>query len=338
MVLYDNNPPLVIAEAGVNHNGSLDIAFAMVDAAASAGADYIKFQTFKTENLVTPSAFSATYQAKNCNASSQLEMLRSLELSEEDFIKIKKHCKLKNIGFLSTPFDLESLLFLKKLGMDFIKVPSGEITDLPFLRAIAETRTPVIVSTGMSEVSEISDALKVFENKGYGKSDIILLHCNTQYPTPYEDVNLRAMISLRETFGYLTGYSDHTNGIEVPVAATALGAMVIEKHFTLNREMNGPDHAASLSPDELRQMVKSIKNTFIALGSSQKRVSLSESENIPAARKSIVAARNISKGEVLTADNLTCKRPGTGLSPMLWDDVIGSVAVKDYEKNDLIEF
>lgn len=328
--------PVIIAEAGVNHNGSLEMALEMVDAASLAGADYIKFQTFKAENLVTAAGRAADYQKNNCNAGSQLDMLRSLELTFDDFIRIKSYCESKGIGFLSTPFDLEGIDFLASLGLDFMKVPSGEITDLPYLRRIAATRLPVVMSSGMSTVGDIEAALEVFFSRGYGRHDITLLHCNTEYPTPMHDVNLLAMVSLRNTFGIPTGYSDHTPGIEVPVAATALGAAVIEKHFTLSRSLPGPDHVASLEPDELSRMVKEIRNVASALGSPLKRVSPSERKNMPAARKSIVAATDIKEGEAFTEKNLTVKRPGDGISPMLWDKIIGRKATRDFSKDSQI--
>lgn len=328
--------PIIIAEAGVNHNGSLKLALEMVDAAAQAGADYIKFQTFKAENLVTSDGVTATYQKNNCNADSQLEMLRSLELTFDDFIRIKSYCEGKGIGFVSTPFDLESIDFLASLGMDFMKIPSGEITNLPYLRRIAATRLPVVMSSGMSTVSDIEAALEVFYTQGYEQSDITLLHCNTEYPTPFKDVNLIAMVSLRNTFGIRTGYSDHTPGIEVPVAATALGAAVIEKHFTLSRSMPGPDHVASLEPEELSRMVKEIRNVASALGSPLKRISESERKNMAVARKSIVAATDIKEGEVFTEENLTAKRPGDGISPMFWDKIIGRKAIRDFSKDSQI--
>lgn len=320
----------------MNHNGSLELALEMVDAAAQAGADYIKFQTFKAENLVTSAGTTAAYQKNNCNADSQLEMLRSLELTFDDFIRIKSYCEDKGIGFVSTPFDLESIDFLASLGMDFMKIPSGEITNLPYLRRIAATRMPVVMSSGMSTIGDIEAALEVFYSQGYGQSDITLLHCNTEYPTPFRDVNLIAMVSLRNTFGIRTGYSDHTPGIEVPVAATALGAAVIEKHFTLNRSLPGPDHVASLEPEELSRMVKEIRNVAVSLGSPLKQISDSERKNMAVARKSIVAATDIKEGDIFTEENLTVKRPGDGISPMLWDKIIGRKAVRDFSKDSPI--
>ncbi len=329
--------PIIIAEAGVNHNGSLERAFRMVDAAAQCGVDYIKFQTFKAESLVTASANSAEYQKANCGAPSQLEMLRSLELSYQDFRTLADYAEEKGIGFLSTPFDLEGIYFLSTLGMDFMKIPSGEITNLPYLRAIARTGMPVIISTGMSTVEDIGRTLEVFRREGYGSDRITLLHCNTEYPTPMSDVNLRAMLTMRDLFKVPTGFSDHTVGIEVPVAAAALGATVIEKHFTLSRTLPGPDHVASLEPEELSEMVRSIRNVSEALGSGVKEVTPSERKNIGVARKSIVASRDIAEGEVFSEENLTCKRPGTGISPMNWDEVIGRVAKHSYEKDQQIE-
>lgn len=328
--------PIIIAEAGVNHNGIFDNALQMVEAAKQAGADYIKFQTFKADCLVTPAGETAEYQKNNCNADSQLEMLRSLELSFDDFETIAMYCKELEIGFLSTPFDKESIEFLASLGVDFMKIPSGEITNLPYLRAIAATGIPAIISTGMSTTDDIAKALDVFFKAGYSSDKLTLLHCNTEYPTPLADVNLKAMVSMRDMFRVPTGYSDHTAGIEVSVAATALGAAVIEKHFTLSRTLSGPDHAASLEPDELAKMIKAIRNVSIALGSSEKHVTDSERKNQIIARKSIVAARDIRSGEIFNEENLTTKRPATGLSPMLWDEVVGTKATKDFPKDSLI--
>lgn len=329
--------PIIIAEAGVNHNGSLKTALQMVDAAALAGADFVKFQTFKTDSLVTASVKTAEYQKANCNADTQRDMLRKLELPYSDFSILADHCREKGIGFLSTPFDKESIDFLSTLGMKYMKVPSGEITNLPYLRNIASTQTPVIISTGMSTLADVENALQVFYDAGYSRSDITLLHCTTQYPTPFSDVNLRAMLTLREAFGIATGYSDHTRGIEIPIAATALGATVIEKHFTLDTSMPGPDHAASLNPDELEEMVRRISHVSMALGSAVKRVTPSERKNMEAARKSIVAATDIKEGEFFTEDNLTVKRPGTGISPMRWDEIIGKASTRFYKADDLIQ-
>lgn len=327
----------IIAEAGVNHNGSFNNALKMVDAAAEAGADYIKFQTFKTENLVTSSCRAADYQKINVGAESQADMLRKLELSHDEFRKINDYCKKKGVGFLSTPFDDDSIDFIASLNPDYIKVPSGEITNLPYLRRIAETEIPVIISTGMCELEDIKKALSVFEGRYYIPNKIILLHCTTEYPAPLKDVNLLAMQTLREKFGVPTGYSDHTRGIAIPVAAAALGAMVVEKHFTLSREMEGPDHAASLEPEELQQMVQSIREVEEALGVPIKKVTESERKNIIAARRSIVAARRIPCGKIIEKEDLAAKRPATGISPMLWDDVISSVAKRDFDFDEQIE-
>lgn len=328
---------LIIAEAGVNHNGSLDLAMQLVDVAANAGADYVKFQTFKSENLVTSNARKAVYQQENLPETddSQLQMLKALELSEADHLALKEYCRSKGIGFLSTAFDLESIDFLHELGMDLWKIPSGEITNYPFLRKIASFNGRVVVSTGMSDETDIQNALIALSENGQNLSKVSLLHCITQYPTPMQDVNLKAMLSLKK-FTDSVGYSDHTNGIEVAVAAVALGAEVIEKHFTLSRSLPGPDHKASLEPDELASMIQSIRNIEKALGDGVKRVSVSESGNKEVARKSIVAARYIKKGEVLSEENITTKRPGNGISPMLWNSVCGSRAVRDFVKDELI--
>lgn len=328
--------PIIIAEAGVNHNGNLQRALTMVDAAKAAGADYIKFQTFKAERLVTSFGKTAQYQKANCDADSQIDMLRQLELSYDSFRILSDYCREKEIGFLSTPFDKESIEFLLSLDMDFMKVPSGEITDLPYLRHIAATKIPVIISTGMSSLDDIRNAVSVFYKEGYNAGTMTLLHCNTEYPTPMKDVNLKAMVTMREIFGMPVGYSDHTKGIEIPVAATALGATVIEKHFTLSRQLPGPDHVASLEPDELSAMVSAIRNVSTALGSGEKCITKSERKNIPVARKSIVAARDITAGEIFTEENITVKRPGTGLSPMMWDEVIGTTASRNFPADSLI--
>lgn len=333
------NRTLIIAEAGVNHNGSLQRAFEMVDAAANCGVDYVKFQTFKAELLVNRYAPTAQYQKANLkeNATdSQLDMLRKLELSFNDFIELAEYCRRKGVGFLSTPFDFESIRFLASMKLDYMKVPSGEITNLPYLRMIAQTGIPVIMSTGMSTIDEIEAAVSVLKTNGLADKDITLLHCNTEYPTPFGHVNLLAMDAIKQATGLAVGYSDHTLGIEVPVAAVALGATVIEKHFTLDRSLPGPDHAASLTPDELKQMVSSIRNIEEAMGKHEKFVTDSERKNITVARKSIVASCYIKKGELFTAENITVKRPGNGLSPMLWDSVIGTVATRDFETDQLI--
>lgn len=329
---------IIIAEAGVNHNGSMDLSRQLIDKAVEAGVDYIKFQTFKAETLVNRSARQADYQTKNIGRSeSQLEMLRRLELSFPDFVTLNEYCSEKSIKFMSTPFDPESIEFLASLGMDYMKIPSGEITNLPYLRKIAMTGIPVIMSTGMSGLGMIEDAINVFYGNGLSTDNITLLHCNTEYPTPMVDVNLRAIETLRSAFGTKVGYSDHTKGIEVPIAAVAMGASVIEKHFTLDRTLPGPDHIASLDPHELKAMVEAIRNIELAMGSSVKKVSSSEERNITVARKSIVASRDISQGEMLTEDNLTVKRPGSGISPMRWDEVIGQTAKRDFKEDELIE-
>lgn len=333
------NHTVIIAEAGVNHNGRLDLALRLVAEAAAAGADYVKFQTFKAENLVAASAEKADYQKANApeTGRTQLEMLRTLQLTDDDFRAVAEECRRRGIGFLSSPFDLESIAFLDSFNMDYWKIPSGEITNLPFLREIGNRGGKVILSTGMSTPQEIEAAVSVLEQAGTSRDKIALLHCNTQYPTPMEDVNLRAMRALDSASCGGVGYSDHTTGIEVPIAAVALGASVIEKHFTLDKTMAGPDHRASLDPQELKAMVSAIRNIEKALGDGQKRVSESERPNMAVARKSIVASRKIKKGERLTADNMTVKRPGTGISPMRWDEVCGSMAVRDFEPDSLIE-
>ena len=326
----------VIAEAGVNHNGSLVLAKRMADVVKASGADYIKFQTFIPEKVVSQYAEKAKYQKENTNADeSQLNMLRKLALSKAEFIELRNYCRTIGIGFISTPFDLDSISFLEELDMDFWKVPSGEVTNLPYLEKIAKTGRRVILSTGMCDMQEIADAVSILEKNGSG--DITLLHCNTQYPTPYEDVNLRAMETIKNITKKKVGYSDHTNGIEVPIAAVAMGAVVIEKHFTLDKNMIGPDHKASLEPRELAEMVSSIKNIKKAIGSAVKKPSKSEVENRSIVRKSIVAAKKIEKGTLFSKDNLTVKRPGTGISPMRWYDILGVEAKHDYEEDELIE-
>lgn len=325
----------IIAEAGVNHNGSFDLACRLVDAAKAAGADCIKFQTFRAQNLVSRNAGKADYQKATTGDGSQADMLTKLELSYEAFSRLKQYCEEVGITFLSTPFDLESVAFLDALGVPFWKIPSGEVTNLPYLEALAKTGRPVVMSTGMCEMDEIEAALRVLRE--HGTSDIRLLHCNTEYPTPFADVNLRAMETMRRAFGVEVGYSDHTRGIEVPIAAVALGATIIEKHFTLDRNMEGPDHKASLEPDELAAMVSAIRNIEQALGSGEKTASPSERKNIAVARKSIVAKRAIKAGERLTEDNLTVKRPGSGVSPMRWRDVLGTAAIRDFEEDEMIE-
>lgn len=324
----------IIAEAGVNHNGSFDLACRLVDAAKAAGADCVKFQTFRSQNLVSRNAGKADYQKDTTGDGSQADMLSKLELSYDAFSRLKQYCEEIGITFLSTPFDLESAAFLDELGAPFWKIPSGEVTNLPYLEALAKTGRPVVMSTGMCEMGEIEAALRVLRENG--TTDIRLLHCNTEYPTPFADVNLRAMETMRRAFGVEVGYSDHTKGIEVPIAAVALGATIIEKHFTLDRNMEGPDHKASLEPDELAAMVSAIRNIEQALGNGVKTASPSERKNIAVVRKSIVAKRAIKQGEVFSDENLTAKRPGTGISPMRWFEVIGQVAAKDYMRDEII--
>lgn len=326
----------IIAEAGVNHNGDIQLANKLIDAAKSAGADAVKFQTFKAESVVSKIAQKAEYQKRTTGTDeSQLEMVKRLELSFCDFKKLKKYCEEKEILFLSTPFDFDSIDFLESLEMPIYKVPSGEITNLPYLMKIARIGKPVIMSTGMSDLDEVGSALDVLRDNGAGT--ITLLHCNTQYPTPFEDANIKAMLTLKERFGVAVGYSDHTLGIEAPIAAVALGATVIEKHFTLDKNMEGPDHKASLDPHELKAMVTSIRNIEVALGDGIKRPSKSETPNKEVARKSIVARRNIVKGEIFTEDNLTVKRPGNGISPIKWFEVLGKKATRDFCEDELIE-
>lgn len=328
----------IIAEAGVNHNGSLDLAKRLVDVAADAGADFVKFQTFKAENIVTRDAAKAEYQKKNIDDGddSQFGMLKRLELSEDDHIEVMHYCESRGIQFLSTAFDLESIDFLHSLGLKIWKIPSGEITNYPFLRKIAQFNEEVIMSTGMCDADDVRAAMNALADNGQDLNKVALLHCTTQYPTPMSDVNLKAMCALKDFVEHV-GYSDHTQGIEIPVAAVALGADVIEKHFTLSREMPGPDHKASLEPDELKAMVKAIRNVEQALGDGKKRVADAEKSNRAVARKSIVAARKIKKGEVLSDENLTAKRPGTGISPMRWNEVCGSKAIRDFEIDEQIE-
>lgn len=329
------NRILIIAEAGVNHNGNMDIAKELIRVAKEAGADMVKFQTAKLSSLVSKTAKMADYQKENIGREeSQKDMLSKLLLPFESFETLAGYCMEIGIQFLSTPFDIESIYFLKNL-VTFWKVPSGEITNYPYLVEIAKTGMPVIMSTGMSELREIDDAMRVL--KDYGCKDITLLHCNTQYPTPYEDVNLLAMNTLRERYKVPVGYSDHTNGIEVPTAAAALGAEVIEKHFTLDKTMEGPDHKASLEPLELKAMVRSIRNIEKALGSVEKTVSASEAPNKAVARKSIVAKREIAVGEVLSTNNITTKRPGNGISPMHWNEALGTKAIRNFSEDELIE-
>ena len=331
----------VIAEAGVNHNGSVEIAKKMIDAAVEAGADAIKFQTFKTEKLVCKSAPQAEYQLKNSvengEEDTQFTLLKKLEINRETHLELFDYCRDAGIVFISTPFDLESIDLLKGLGLERIKVPSGEITNYPYLKKVGETFHKVILSTGMADLGEIEDALDILIAAGIERDNITVLHCNTEYPTPIQDVNLKAMQTIRDALGVKVGYSDHTLGIEVSIAATALGACVIEKHFTLDKNMEGPDHAASLEPDELLMLVRGIRNTERSLGSPLKKPSFSEAKNKPVVRKSIVAAESIKKGEPFTERNLCVKRPGTGISPMLWDQMLNQIARRDYQEDEIIE-
>lgn len=329
----------IIAEAGVNHNGDMDLAIQLIQEARNAGADYVKFQTARSPESVTSKfAQMADYQKRNVKKDeSQLEMIRSLTLPLSAFQILKKECDEIGIKFMSTPFDRESIDVLMNVGMDYMKVPSGEITNMPYLRKVAQQRIPVIMSTGMCELDEVRKAVDVLYSNGLKQEDLTLLHCNTEYPTPFEDVNLKAMLTLRDEFGVKVGYSDHTKGIEVPIAAVAMGAEIIEKHFTLDRTLPGPDHVASLEPNELKAMVDSIRNIEKAIGGGNKTVSDSERKNIVIARRSIVAACDIKKGDILTENNLTIKRPGNGVSPMKWDEVIGTIAIRDFLEDELIE-
>lgn len=327
---------IIIAEAGVNHNGNFELAKKMVDASKEAGVDYVKFQTFNPKKLVSKYAEKAEYQKETTGSDeTQLQMLQKLTLTEDNFLSLRDYCREVGIGFISTPFDLDSIAFLETFDMDFWKVPSGEVTNLPYLEAIARTKRKVVMSTGMCNMNEIQDAIEVLEKNG--TTEITLLHCNTQYPTPYEHVNLNAMNSIKDVLHKEVGYSDHTQGIEVPIAAVAMGATVIEKHFTLDKNMEGPDHKASLNPSELQQMVVAIRNIEQAIGNGLKEPSSSEMANKGVARKSIVASRSIKQGEVFSEENLTTKRPGTGISPMKWYEVIGKVASRDFSEDEIIE-
>ena len=329
---------LVIAEAGVNHNGDLETSLSLVDAASSCGADIVKFQTFTADQLVTQDAAKAEYQkVKTSSTETQFEMLRKLELSHSDHLAIIEHCQERGIGFLSTGFDIGNIDMLVDLGMNRIKVPSGEITNLPYLRHIGGLGLPTILSTGMADLEEVRNALDVLLDYGSSKSDVTILHCTTDYPAAMGDVNLQAMVTMRDAFGVKIGYSDHTLGYEVAVAAVSLGAVVIEKHLTLDRESAGPDHAASLEPEEFANMVRAIRNIEIALGDGIKRPQSSEFANMAVARKSLVASERIQEGEAFTSMNISAKRPGSGLSPMLWDEIIGQKATREYAPNEMIE-
>jgi N,N'-diacetyllegionaminate synthase len=334
-----NNKTIVIAEAGVNHNGSLDIAKRLVEVASESGADYVKFQTFDSKLVVTSAAKQADYQIKNTGmGESQLDMISKLQLSHKDHYELLNHAKAFKIKLFSTAFDLPSVEFLKELNFGLFKIPSGEITNLPYLRLIGSYGEPIILSTGMAKLGEIEDALKVLEDSGTNRSKITLLHCTTEYPAPFVDVNLKAINTLREAFGVEVGYSDHTEGIEISLAAVALGATVIEKHFTLDKNLPGPDHKASLEPHELKLLVSSIRNVEASLGDGIKRTANSEFKNIEVIRKSLVAKCKIAKGELFTNLNITVKRPGVGISPMRYDELIGRCAIRDFEIDELIEF
>ena len=327
----------IIAEAGVNHNGSIELAKKLIDVAVEAKVDAVKFQTFKAENLVSKNAQKADYQKETTNKEeSQFDMIKKLELDVDTHKELISYCRSKNIMFLSTPFDHDSIELLNDLGLEIFKIPSGEITNLPYLRHIGKLNKKVILSTGMADIGEIEDAMDILISAGTKKENIIVLHANTEYPTPYEDVNLKAMVTIGNTFDVDFGYSDHTLGIEVDIAAVAMGACCIEKHFTLDKTMEGPDHKASLEPDELKAMVKAIRNIELALGNGIKKPSKSESKNISIARKSIVAKVDIKKGEIFSTNNLAVKRPANGINPMRWDEIIGTVATKDYKEDELI--
>lgn len=327
----------IIAEAGVNHNGSIALAKQLIDVAVEAGVNAVKFQTFKAEKLVSKRAQKADYQKETTDGTeSQFDMIKKLELDEQTHIELMAYCKQKDIMFLSTPFDHDSIELLNQLGLEVFKIPSGEVTNLPYLQHIGRLNKKVVLSTGMANIGEVEAAFNAVVEAGTDKDNITILHANTMYPTPIEDVNLKAMLTLGDAFEVAYGYSDHTLGIEVPVAAVALGATCIEKHFTLDKTMEGPDHKASLEPDELKAMVSGIRNIEKALGSSVKKPSPSEQPNIAVARKSIIAKCDINKGDVLSEENLTIKRPGTGISPMRWYEVIGSIAQCDYKEDDLV--
>lgn len=328
---------IIIAEAGVNHNGDLNIAKELIEVAASSGADYIKFQTFQATELAAKSALKAEYQTENTKSSeTQIEMLKKLELTSDDHLQLIKTCKKNNIKFLSTPFDFQSIELLKQLTISLWKIPSGEITNLPFLKKIGSFGEPIILSSGMSNLGEIEAAINVLEKSGTSRSIITILHCTSEYPAPMSEVNLNAMKTIQNAFGVNVGYSDHTVGIEISLAAVALGASIIEKHLTLDRRMSGPDHKASIEPNELNAMVAGIRNIEQALGDGIKTPTPSEIKNIPIARKSIVAKKNIKKGDIFTEENLSVKRPGNGISPMNWLEVLGKIALKDYQEDDLI--
>ena len=330
------NKVFIIAEAGVNHNGDLEIAKKLILEAKKAGADAVKFQTFKAELVMSKFAQKADYQKTNTgNEESQLEMVKKLELPYEAFVILKKYCDELGIIFMSTPFDLESIDFLDSLDLGIIKIPSGEITNLPYLIKLGKLKKKIILSTGMATLDEIGEAIKVLKDNG--TKDLSILHCNTEYPTPYRDVNLKAMDSIRDSFALEVGYSDHSLGIEVPIAAVAMGATIIEKHFTLDKHLEGPDHIASLEPNELTAMVTAIRNIEEAFGTGEKKPTESEAKNMVIARKSLIAKHNINKGDILSEENLTVKRPGNGISPMRWFEVIGQTAIRDFVEDELIE-
>lgn len=334
----NNKSTIIIAEAGVNHNGSIELAKKLIDVAVAAGSDFVKFQTFKAETLVTQTADKAEYQKEiTKTGESQFVMIKKLELDRKTHEELIDYCKIKDIQFLSTAFDHDSIDLLDELNIPLLKIPSGEITNLPYLRHIGKMGKPIIMSTGMSTLDEVHNALNILIESGAGKEQITILHCNTEYPTPMEDVNLKAMLTIKDELGVKIGYSDHTLGIEVPIAAVAMGATVIEKHFTLDMNMSGPDHAASLEPEELKAMVTAIRNIEKAMSDGIKKPSSSETKNISVARKSIVAKMPIKKGELFTEENLTVKRPGTGISPMEWDRLIGKRSNIAYTTDDFIE-
>ena len=329
---------VIIAEAGVNHNGSMDLAKEMIDVAAEAKVDYVKFQSFKTDKIITEQAEKAEYQkSRSENKESQFEMLKSLELDLNQHRDLIDYCNKKEVEFLSTPFDHESIDLLSNLNIPFYKIPSGEINNLPYLRHIGKMKKPVVMSTGMCTLDEVKTAYFVLLENGINKRDLTILHCNTEYPTPMKDVNLNAMLTIRDELDVKVGYSDHTLGIEIPIAAVSIGATIIEKHFTLSRGLKGPDHAASLEPGELKLMVTAIRNIEKAMGNGIKTPSLSELKNISIARKSIVAKKSIKKGQTFSIDNLAVKRPGTGISPMRWDEIIGTISKSDFKVDDLIQ-
>lgn len=330
---------IIIAEAGVNHNGKIENAYRLIDIAKDAGVDYVKFQTFNAVEAISKFASKANYQIKNTADSfeSQLEMVQKLELTKSQHNQLIEYCKIKDINYFSTAFDIDSLEYLYSCGLEIAKIPSGEITNLPYLRKAASLFNRIILSTGMSTIDEIKEALNVFIEGGISKENITILHCNTEYPTPMDDVNLMAMLHIKKEFGTNIGYSDHTLGIEVPIAAVTLGATIIEKHFTIDKNMEGPDHKASLEPNDLKSMVAAIRNIEKAVaGNGLKEISRSEEKNITIARKSIVAKKIIKKGEIFSENNITTKRPGNGISPMKWDQIIGEIAIKDFEEDELI--